>query len=188
MINAKRIVDALDARLNACVDLTLYGRAALVLGFVTTPQEYMLSKDVDVVLWLGQAEELARGSNFWEAVERVNQEFAGEGLYVSHLFEEDQVVLLPGWRQNRVKIEGPWARLDLHRLGDLDLLLSKLMRNDPTDQSDARFIIQRAGLHADQIVRAIRSAKVPSIPEVEEEFMICSKRLLTELNAESRQA
>ena len=48
------------------VDLTLYGRAAFVLGFKNAPKEFALSKDIDVILSIGQADELARTTNFWE--------------------------------------------------------------------------------------------------------------------------
>jgi hypothetical protein len=61
MSNAERILRALDSHLNQVVELTLYGRAALQLGFPNPPEEYARSHDVDVVLWLGQAEELAAG-------------------------------------------------------------------------------------------------------------------------------
>ena len=82
MSNARRILDGLDARLEQDVELTLYGRAALHLGFDNAPEEFAWSKDVDAVLWLGQAEELAERTGFWDAtsdqdaIERCMQIFA----------------------------------------------------------------------------------------------------------------
>ena len=64
MNNAQRILSALDAKLNKPVELTLYGRAAFVLGFKKAPKESALSKDIDAILWMGQADELARSTNF----------------------------------------------------------------------------------------------------------------------------
>jgi len=104
--NAVRILSALDAKLLNHVELTLYGRAALTLGFGSMPEDYALSQDVDAVLWVGQAEELARTTNFWEAIEEVNAELAPEDLFVSHFFEENQVILRPQWRRARVRIGG----------------------------------------------------------------------------------
>ena len=181
MSNAERILLALDSSLDGPVDLTLYGRAALQLGFDDPMPEYAISRDVDAVLWLGQAEELATSGNFWEAVEQVNRQFADQELYVSHLFEENQVVLTPDWRRNRMRVPGAWGRLALHRLGDRDLLLTKLMRDDPIDLSDARFIIERARISKDQLVETIRCARIPDIPEISEQFDICSKRLMSEV-------
>jgi hypothetical protein len=181
MTNAERILLALDAKLTNRVELTLYGRAALVLGFVPAPHDYALSRDVDAVLWLGQAESLNEQTNFWSAVDAVNEELAEDDLYVSHFFAEDQVILLPSWRANRVKLPGDWQRLDLYRLGDVDLLLSKLMRDDPVDQGDAEFIVARSGLSRQTIERALREARVPDSREVEEQFRLASTRLLARL-------
>lgn len=178
MSPAARLIAALDGKLNAPVELTLYGRAALALGFQDAPREYAASHDVDAVLWLGQAEELACRSNFWEAVAAVNEEFRDEGLYVSHLFEEHQVVLTPQWRENRVSIPRELQRLALFRLGDVDLFLSKLMRDDALDLADARFIAERAGFDRVAIEQAIKRARVPGVSEVEEQFKLCAARFL----------
>lgn len=183
MSNARRILDRLDARLDQPVELTLYGRAALHFGFVDGPEEFAWSKDVDAVLWLGQAEELAERTRFWEAVGEINEELAEDGLYISHFFTEDQVILTPEWRDQRSPISGNWDHLHLFRLGDLDLLLSKLMRNDPIDHSDALFIVRRSGLSQAQISSGLSRARVPDIPEIVEQFTACSSRLLKSLEA-----
>ena len=86
MTNAERLLCALDDLLDHSVDLTLYGRAALQLGFENPPAEFAASRDVDAVLWLGQAEELASTGNFWQAIDEVNNRFADQELYISHLF------------------------------------------------------------------------------------------------------
>lgn len=178
MSNAERILRALDELLNSPVELTLYGRAALQLGFSDPPQQYAWSRDVDAVFWRGQAEQLAARTNFWEAVEAVNNQFADEQLYISHFFEEDQVVLRPDWREQRRRIGGEWRHLVLFRLGDVDLFLSKLMRDDPIDLADARFIVERAKLSPEQIRQAVASARVPPIAEIQEQFQRCASRFL----------
>jgi hypothetical protein len=183
MSNALRILAILDQQLNAPVDLTLYGRAALQLGFVAPPAEYALSKDLDAILWLGQAEELAQRTNFWEAVESTNQLLGEDGLYVSHLFEENQVVLSPDWREHRVSIPGRWEHLLLSRLGDQDLLLTKLMRDEPLDQMDARFIVGRSGLKRADVERAVAAARIPDLPELREEFLRATRKLQSSLSS-----
>lgn len=80
MTNAERLLLRLDALLDAPVDLTLYGRAALALGYPRPKPEFARSMDVDAVLWLGQAELLERSGNFWEALDRLNTEFEASGL------------------------------------------------------------------------------------------------------------
>jgi hypothetical protein len=177
---ALELLGALDRELDTPVELTLYGRAAIALGFSTPPPDAALSKDVDGVLWLGQAEELL-ATNFWDAVGEVNREFADRGLYISHLFCEDQVILSPDWKHRRTPIAGDWAKLRLHRLGDADLLLSKLMRNDEADQQDALFICRASALDLDALRSEIAKARVPPIPEIEAEFAMASARLLARI-------
>lgn len=159
MSNAQRILMLLDAQLTSRIDLTLYGRAALHLGFPSAPKEHALSRDVDAVLWLGQAEELSEKTNFWNAIEHVNQKLADQELYISHFFTESQVILLPDWRRNRVPLYGKWKHLNLYRLGNIDLLLSKLMRDDPIDRADAQFIAQVSNLGVTDITTAIAGAR-----------------------------
>ncbi len=176
MNNAKIILATLAKHLDSQVELTLYGRAALQLGFSDPPAEYAQSMDVDGVLWLGQAEALMKSGNFWEAVDRTNRELAPEGLYVSHFFEESQVVLTPSWREQRVPIPCNWRQLCLTRLSDRDLFLTKLMRDDPQDIADAQFILDRSGITRDEVTSLIKDARVPNIPEIREQFELCSKR------------
>jgi hypothetical protein len=176
--NAQRIILALDSRLNGRVDLTLYGRAAIQLGFDAPPEGAVVSRDVDAVLRLGQAEELNRATNFWQAVEEVNRELAGDDLYISHFFVEDQVALTPEWIANRRRIDGPWQRIEIYRLGDCDLLLSKLMRDDPLDQADALFIARAAGLSMKDIQTLLARARVPDVAEIREQFAKASERFL----------
>lgn len=175
MNRAEIILATLDRYLQSRVELTLFGRAAMALGFSDPPPEFGLSLDVDGVLWNGQAEELLERTNFWSAVELANAELADAKLYISHFFQEDQVVLSPAWRTRRAALPGAWNRLTLFRLGDEDLFLSKLMRVDPQDLADARFVAGRAGWTPAQIRTILKEARVPGIPEIREQFELCSR-------------
>lgn len=178
MNNAEEILSALDAKLNKPVELTIYGRAALALGFKKAPPEYFRSNDVDVVLWLHQDAELQQ-TNFWDAVNELNAEFQERGLYLTHLFTEAQVIITPRWRQQRVQIPRPWQELTVFRLGDADLFLSKLMRDDPQDIADARFIASQSGWNDEEIATIISKARVPDISALREEFAHAAKHFLT---------
>jgi len=176
--NAEIILAELDRLLDSDVELTLYGRAALQLGFENPSPDFAVSKDVDAVFFLGQAEYLNEHTNFWRAVDILNRNLAEQDLYVSHFFVEDQVVLRPAWKDCRCRIPGEWSRLDLYRLGDEDLLLSKLMRDDPLDHSDALFIASRAQFTRQDVEVIIAEARIPAADEIAEQFAIASKRLL----------
>jgi hypothetical protein len=164
--NARRILDFIDARLNTQIELTLYGRAALHLGFANAPEDFGYSHDVDVVLWSGQDEELERKSNFWEILEALNLHFEPAGLYMTHLFDEKDVILTPDWLKNRVPLDIGYLRLSLLRLGNLDLLVSKMMRNDPIDRSDTRFVVEAAGLTIHEVEEVLPTVCGPDISEI----------------------
>lgn len=180
-MNALTILRALDDRLESTVELTLYGRAALQLGFQSPPPEALLSRDVDAVFGLGEAEELAEKTDFWEAVDVVNRDLEDRNLYVSHFFAEDQVVMRPSWKRERIALSYPFNKLRLFRLADLDLLLTKLMRHDPQDHKDALFIARSARLDRATIEKAISEARIPPVPEIQEQFTLATDHLLKTL-------
>ncbi len=183
--NARRILDTLDQWLNSDVELTLYGRAALHLGLPNAPEEVAYSRDVDAVLYMGQAEELAETTNFWEALEKTNESLASDGLYISHLFEESQVILRADWHRDRAPIPGPWTNLKVYRLSDPDLLLSKLMRDDPQDLRDALTIASARPMTASEIESTLLQAVVPRLVEIEEQFDICRRKFLAAWTAQT---
>jgi KTSC domain len=52
------------------------------------------------------------------------------------------------------------------------------MRNDPQDIADAKFVVDRARWDQDTIARIISLARVPEIPEIREQFLICAAHFL----------
>jgi hypothetical protein len=172
MSNAQTILKALDKHLVKSTPLVLYGRAALVLGFSDSPPDAALSLDVDVILTEEQSRAVDTDESFWMALEATNNELAPSGLYVTHLFEENQVILRPDWKQHLVPIVMPECeRLVLSRPHALDLLLTKMMRGpDPQDMVDARFIIVSQHLTREAIEEAAAMARIPDIEDIRTAF------------------
>src|SRR6266487_4528546 len=135
MDNPSLILLAVDRRLDHEVGLVLYGRAAVCLGFDNPPPEAALTQDVDAIISVAQAEELAKDPGFWNAVEGANAELAARGLYMTHLFGEAEIFLRRSWSSELVPVGRPalrWIRLS--RPATVDLILTKMMRgNDPQD-------------------------------------------------------
>jgi hypothetical protein len=112
--------------------LTLYGRAALALGFPAHETRHETTQDVDAIIPLAQLDELRADEQFWNARDATNAELAARGLYLTHLFTEADVFLLPDWLTRRVPIAGRFTHLQLFRPATLDLILTKMMRGaDP---------------------------------------------------------
>ena len=79
MTHAETILRALDRHLTEPVELILYGRAALVLGFEPPLSAAVFSMDVDVILSAEQSAALDSQPAFWEAIEATNAELDPAG-------------------------------------------------------------------------------------------------------------
>jgi hypothetical protein len=105
MNHPETILRTLDRHLIRPVRLVLYGRAALALGFPSTDPEFETTFDVDAILPLVEMESIESDDQLWKALDRTNQELEPQGLYITHLFGEDQVILSRGWLDHLVPIE-----------------------------------------------------------------------------------
>ena len=94
--NPLRILQAVDERLNQPVEFYLSGRAALVLGFTNPPAEAASTQDVDGIIPRALLTELRANDAWWTALQDANDELAAESLYLTHLFDEEQIILRAG--------------------------------------------------------------------------------------------
>ncbi len=150
----------------------IYGRAAIALGFSNPPQTVHETLDVDAIIQLSQLDELVHDDGFWDAKDAVNEKFEDEGLYITHLFQENQVFLRETWEQDIVPIGRPQTRyLKLSRPATVDLILTKMMRgDDEQDMKDVAFLAQHDCITSKQIEAAFQSARLPDIPELHDAF------------------
>lgn len=99
MNNPLRILQAVDAKLNEAIEFFLFGRAALVLGFADPPAEAAATQDVDGIIPRDLLAGLQTNEQWWAALQAANDELEAEGLYLTHLFDEEQIILRPDWRE-----------------------------------------------------------------------------------------
>jgi hypothetical protein len=178
MNNPLRILQTLDRHLTAPAEITLFGRAALALGYAPTPAAFAATHDVDAILplaWLAAEDE---NLGFWEAQQRTNAELEPEGLYLTHLFRELEVILTPDWLSRRVRIPLELRHLAVFRPATLDLILTKMARRDENDLADIGFLLTRQPLTADQLRAAFAHARVPDIPETQALFLAAQPKVL----------
>ena len=62
--NPLLILQTLDRRLDHQVELTLYGRAAMALGFPSHESRHETTQDVDAIIPLGQLDDLRADEQF----------------------------------------------------------------------------------------------------------------------------
>jgi len=170
--NPSEVLLALDRELDHEVPLVLFGRAALCLGFPAPPAEFGATQDVDGIIRLSQLGDLLDDQGFWEAQERVNRALEPQGLYITHLFGEDQVFLRPTWEQHMAPVTRPPTRwLRLFRPHAVDLILTKMMRgNDPQDMEDVDFLARQPEVSPQQMEEAFATVRMPDIMELRDAF------------------
>jgi len=85
MSNPLRILQKLNSHLTAPAEITLFGRAALALGYPTAPTRFHSTQDVDGILPMNWLEPPEAQEDFWNAVQKTNSELEADGLYLTHL-------------------------------------------------------------------------------------------------------
>lgn len=170
--NPSEVILTLDREMDHEVTLVLYGRAALSLGFEPAPLDCHTTQDVDAIISFSQLPQLMEDHQFWDALERANKALEPTGLYMTHLFTEDQVFLRHEWEKYIVPITIPETRfLKLFRPHALDLILSKMMRgNDELDMADIAFLVGHEKITSTQIEEAFRAVRIPDISDFRDAF------------------
>lgn len=183
------ILQTLDRHLDHPVELTLYGRAALALGFSSHESRHETTQDVDVIIPLVQLDALQADEKFWAARDATNAELQEKGLYMTHLFTEMDVFLQPNWTSRRVRIPVSLNHLTLFRPATTDFVLTKMMRGaDPEDLADIEFLLKHEPLLEAELEKAFGRARVPEIRELHDAFRAAQPRVLElarSLNAKS---
>lgn len=180
MDNASIILTAFDRHLDHEARLIVYGRAAIQLGYATAPEETARSLDVDGLIPEREVEALVSDENFWDAQQAANEELRPRGLYMTHLFQSNQVFLRDDWLENVVAITRPPLRfLRLFRPATLDLILTKMMRGDDAqDLEDVAFLIGHDAVTRAQLEETFARARLPEVVELHDAFAKAKPRVL----------
>jgi hypothetical protein len=164
------IAAALDRNLSAPTEIVVFGTAAVLLDarFASLLPGKM-TNDIDLIVPASRELAIDADLAFWAAIEATNRQLSPEGLYLTHIFPEREVILSTDWHEHLQTIETPWAKLRIQRPRLLDLVLSKMGRGDAQDCDDVRTLL---GLEhtvtgktptAAQIEAAAQSARVPEV-------------------------
>lgn len=172
MDNPELIISTLDRHLDHEVRLVLYGRGGLHLGFENSPGEWATTQDVDGIIELSAWENLETDRQFWLSIEATNNELSDKGLYITHLFGEEQVFLRKGWSNHIVPVTRPTTKyLQLYRPATIDLVLTKMMRgDDQQDMDDAAFLIRHDQITTQQLEAAFDTANLTDTVELHDAF------------------
>lgn len=178
MNNPLRILQTLDRHLTRPAEITIFGRAALALGFSNSSATFATTRDVDAILPLSWLEANDENLDFWQAQQKTNAELEPSGLYITHLFRELEIILQPDWLTRRVHVPVEFSKLAVFRPGALDLILTKMARGDENDLSDIFFLLGQEAISAKQLEDAFRHARVPDVAEIRELFQAAQPKVL----------
>lgn len=172
MNNPERILQALDRHLRQPTRIVLFGRAALALGYGAPGSAFGVTQDVDAILPAIEMARIEADRQFWDALEAANKELEPTGLYMTHLFTDEQVLLSADWLEKIVPVQATVAfgHIELFRPSGTDLILTKMMRNDPQDVQDIRFLLSQEKIAPAQLTQAFGGARVPPVPEIVQIF------------------
>jgi hypothetical protein len=182
MNNPLRILQTLDRHLARPNEITLFGRAALALGFADSSARFATTRDVDAILPLSWLEAKDQNLDFWEAQQKTNAELESEGLYITHLFREFEVILRPSWLTYRVPVAVVLSKLTVWRPAVLDLVLTKMARGDESDMDDIRFLLRQEKISDHDLQAAFAQARVPDVAEIRELFRAAQPKVLALAN------
>jgi len=168
----ERLLQALDEALDHKVQLIIYGRSAIWLGFENPPAAAATTQDVDAIIPTERVQAFADDLRFWDARDAVNERFKSEGLYITHLFPESEVFLRQGWARYLVPITRLHLNhLELFRPATVDLVLTKMMRgNDEQDMADAGFMIRHDRISETQLLEAFSQMQPIELVELRDAF------------------
>jgi hypothetical protein len=178
MSNPLRILKAPDQHLTLPAEITLFGRAALALGYAQAPAHFHNTQDVDGILPLGWLQPPDEHEDFWQAVQRTNIELEPDGLYLTHLFRELDVILQPDWINRRLRLVLGLQKLAVFRPATIDLILTKMARADEDDLQDIHFLLRQESLTRNQLEMAFARARVPEVSEIQELFNRARSKVL----------
>jgi hypothetical protein len=166
------ILTTLDSFLEQETRVVLYGRAALALGFGAAAETHGATMDVDAILPAVEMAAVEADAQFWRALDRTNAALESRGLYMTHLFTDEQVILTPEWLEKIVPLPVPGlTRLRVSRLSTVDLVLTKMMRRDPQDADDIELLLREERIGPKELAAAFARARCPEISEIRETFV-----------------
>ena len=149
------------------------------MGFPAHELRHETTQDVDAIIPLVQLDQLHADDQFWSARDATNAELAARGLYMTHLFTEADVFLLPDWLDRRLPIPVSFAHLKLFRPATLDLILTKMMRGaDPEDLSDIEFLLIHEPVAEADVRAAFERLRLPDIQELRDAFRAAQPKVL----------
>jgi len=167
--NPEIILNELNLLLSKPVELTIFGASALNLGFPGNLGEQ--TRDVDLIIPAKDAPKIGANMDFWNAQVELNRRLEPDGLYMTHIFDDRQVILTKEWADARVPIDLPICdKIIAYRPSTSDLILTKMMRNDTEDKEHISFLLKQEEFTDERLFALFNDAVLPNEPIIRDIF------------------
>jgi len=161
MRNSEFILNTLDGCLKRRLGVTLHLLGGSALDLVYGIERF--SEDVDCMCTMAEAH-IIDSTEFQEALTAANDALEPHGFYLTHIFDEADLVHLPNWT-DRLADPPPDAPQFRHFSYDAvsaeDIILSKLTWFDEKDQLDVQELMRVRGITKVAIDTLAPSVVVP---------------------------
>lgn len=156
---AALILETLDRHLKGPATIRLLGGGALTLAYGLERS----TEDVDLLQDDAEIEAMLETADFGHALDDTNAELEPRGLYLTHIWGPEQLILADGWRERCREVSlANLLRLRVTALGPADLIISKLVRADDGDVADMAFLL-RTHAGRDEVERLLEDVRIPDL-------------------------
>ena len=163
MRNCEFILETLDKCLSHQLDVTLHLLGGAALDLVYDIERF--SEDVDCICAMAETPAID-SDTFQDALAKANSLLEPRGLYLTHIFDEDELVHLPDWvaRLTPSPAGCPTFRhLSYDAVSGEDIILSKITRFDEKDRLDIEDLMRVCAIDKAAIDALIPSVVVPDV-------------------------
>lgn len=172
------ILETLDRHLRGPAEIRLLGGGALTLAY----GHERSTEDVDLLQDDAEIEAMLETADFGHALDDTNAELEPRGLYLTHIWGPEQLILADGWRERCRQVDmRTLTRLRVTALSPADLIISKLVRADDGDVADMEFLLRTHTTRA-EVERLLDAVRIPELfREVWPQNVAILRKLLTEV-------
>jgi len=163
MRNSEFILTTLDNHLEQRLPVSLHLLGGAALDLVYDIERF--SEDVDCICSLTEAQAID-SHDFQNALAATNDVLEPRGLYITHIFDEDELVHLSDWT-SRLTPPPAAAPTFQHFAYDAvsaeDIILSKITRFDEKDRLDIKELMRVCAIKRESLDALISMVVVPDV-------------------------
>ena len=163
MRNSEFILTTLDNHLKQRLPVSLHLLGGAALDLVYDIERF--SEDVDCICSLTEAQAID-SDEFQNALAATNDVLEPRGLYITHIFDEDELVHRPDWTSRLPPppaVAPTFQHFTYDAVSAEDIILSKITRFDEKDRLDIQELMRVCAIKRESLDALISMVVVPDV-------------------------